>query len=486
MVSSHPVCSLASLFKVIWKMPQPLNNVSLSQGPRARENQARSSAVALVESVGLLLSGQGPVDRSFMAQPSNQRHLVKDALKRVEHFGVQHWLEHFQIDPQKSSRSRAAASKGWLEFDQRSGWASKTRSIDIRVMVSPSHGIRYGSPIQKEKLFLPSFQPRKGLSEYLTTSSLANPLLKRKPMSLFANLIENAKQVYGGDNTKTSTVQLKHMPGTVCRYSDLSSINTPSGTAIQAAFIAFSHTLFTPLRLQHILTLMPDLGPGINPGVRLTRLFVLSIGEIYDDMAKGKELTGKDNGENIMKSIKEGPFQMGTVSDVVTGGTEGAVQQGPVRARVLNDLSAKKMKETFGTNVKMISWKVADLTKDDRESQLYDEFEHFRQIKGDYSFGHQIMIFGTSVDAPVSWYQQIIQISSTTNEPSPADKLSQWTQEFPYRNLIENKLALSLNRTDHIFQTNQSTYSSSNAEQSYGQGETGNCGSRCLGRYNGD
>ncbi|GKA04394.1 integrase, catalytic region, zinc finger, CCHC-type containing protein, partial [Tanacetum coccineum] len=38
---------------------------------------------------------------------------------------------------------------------------------------------------------------------------------------------------------------------------------------------------------------------------------------------------GKDNGENIMKSIKEGPFQMGTVSDVVIGGTEGAVQQGP-------------------------------------------------------------------------------------------------------------------------------------------------------------
>ncbi|GJZ54200.1 hypothetical protein Tco_0609085 [Tanacetum coccineum] len=51
---------------------------------------------------------------------------------------------------------------------------------------------------------------------------------------------------------------------------------------------------------------------------------------------------GKDNGENIMKSIKEGPFQMGTVSDVITGGTEGAVQQGPVRARVLNDLSAEE------------------------------------------------------------------------------------------------------------------------------------------------
>ncbi|GJS56549.1 hypothetical protein Tco_0629911 [Tanacetum coccineum] len=51
---------------------------------------------------------------------------------------------------------------------------------------------------------------------------------------------------------------------------------------------------------------------------------------------------GKINGENIMKSINEGPFHMGTVSDVIAAGTEGAVQQGPVRARVLNDLSAEE------------------------------------------------------------------------------------------------------------------------------------------------
>ncbi|GJU71474.1 hypothetical protein Tco_1262879, partial [Tanacetum coccineum] len=42
----------------------------------------------------------------------------------------------------------------------------------------------------------------------------------------------------------------------------------------------------------------------------------------------------KDNGEKSIKSIKEGPpIQMGTVSNVIAGGTEGAVQQGPVRAR---------------------------------------------------------------------------------------------------------------------------------------------------------
>ncbi|GJT13081.1 hypothetical protein Tco_0860123 [Tanacetum coccineum] len=128
---------------------------------------------------------------------------------------------------------------------------------------------------------------------------------------------------------------------------------------------------------------------------------------------------GKDNGENIMKSINEGPFHMGTVSDVIAAGTEGAFQQGPVRARVLNDLSAEE-KERYKAdiratnillqgipkdiyslinhytdakdiwdNVKMIL-EGSELTKDDRESQLYDEFEHFCQIKGETIHGYYV------------------------------------------------------------------------------------------------
>ncbi|GKF87590.1 hypothetical protein Tco_0258467, partial [Tanacetum coccineum] len=59
---------------------------------------------------------------------------------------------------------------------------------------------------------------------------------------------------------------------------------------------------------------------------------------------------GKDNGENIMKSIKEGLFHMGTVSYVITRGTKGAVQQGPVCARVFNDLSAEE-KERYKADI---------------------------------------------------------------------------------------------------------------------------------------
>nr|GEV99693.1 retrovirus-related Pol polyprotein from transposon TNT 1-94 [Tanacetum cinerariifolium] len=50
---------------------------------------------------------------------------------------------------------------------------------------------------------------------------------------------------------------------------------------------------------------------------------------------------GKENKVNILKSIDEGPFQMGTFRETLAVGNE------------------------------------------DRESQLYDDFEHFRQNKGE-------------------------------------------------------------------------------------------------------
>ncbi|GJY91093.1 hypothetical protein Tco_0506289 [Tanacetum coccineum] len=57
---------------------------------------------------------------------------------------------------------------------------------------------------------------------------------------------------------------------------------------------------------------------------------------------------GKENGVNIVKSIDEGPFQMKDIWD----------------------------------NMKLLP-EGSELTKEDRESQLYDDFEHFRQHKGE-------------------------------------------------------------------------------------------------------
>ncbi|GKA09104.1 hypothetical protein Tco_0688435 [Tanacetum coccineum] len=93
---------------------------------------------------------------------------------------------------------------------------------------------------------------------------------------------------------------------------------------------------------------------------------------------------GKDNRENIMKSITEGPFQMGTMRDTLIEGGEGTLHLGPVRARVFADLSAEQ-KDKYKADIcsTNIILQGSELTKDDRESQVYDEFEHFCQIKGE-------------------------------------------------------------------------------------------------------
>ncbi|GJR08483.1 hypothetical protein Tco_0791135 [Tanacetum coccineum] len=121
---------------------------------------------------------------------------------------------------------------------------------------------------------------------------------------------------------------------------------------------------------------------------------------------------GKENAVNILKSIDEGPFQMGTFRETLAEGDEGALHLGPERHRVYSDLSPKDKdrynadiratnillqglpKDIYSlinhyTNAKEIWDNVkmllegSELTKEDRESQLYDDFEHFRQHKGE-------------------------------------------------------------------------------------------------------
>nr|GEV03937.1 hypothetical protein [Tanacetum cinerariifolium] len=51
---------------------------------------------------------------------------------------------------------------------------------------------------------------------------------------------------------------------------------------------------------------------------------------------------GKKNEVNILKSIDEGPFQIGTLRETLTEGTEGALHLGPKRPRVYSDLTSEE------------------------------------------------------------------------------------------------------------------------------------------------
>ncbi|GKE49269.1 hypothetical protein Tco_1480527, partial [Tanacetum coccineum] len=119
----------------------------------------------------------------------------------------------------------------------------------------------------------------------------------------------------------------------------------------------------------------------------------------------------KDHGEYILQSIDEGSFKMGRCKDEIATGTDGPYL-GLKRDKVVADLSQAKKDRlradihatnillqglprdiykliNHNTNAKDIWDNVKmllegfELTRDDRESQLYDEFEHFRQHKGE-------------------------------------------------------------------------------------------------------
>ncbi|GKF65179.1 hypothetical protein Tco_0191696, partial [Tanacetum coccineum] len=72
-------------------------------------------------------------------------------------------------------------------------------------------------------------------------------------------------------------------------------------------------------------------------------------------------------------SIDQGPFELGTIRDTLRTTPEGGVLLGPERPRTYEDLNETE-KKRYDADVR------SELTKEDRESQLYDEFERFQML----------------------------------------------------------------------------------------------------------
>ncbi|GJS60034.1 hypothetical protein Tco_0654818 [Tanacetum coccineum] len=121
---------------------------------------------------------------------------------------------------------------------------------------------------------------------------------------------------------------------------------------------------------------------------------------------------GKENGLQILQSIDQGLFELGTTRDALGTTPEGGVLLGLERPRTFEDLSDTKKKrydadvratnnvlqglpkdiyklinhnieaKVIWDNVKMLL-AGSELTKEDRESQLYNEFERFKMLPGE-------------------------------------------------------------------------------------------------------
>ncbi|GKA83698.1 hypothetical protein Tco_0805293 [Tanacetum coccineum] len=170
---------------------------------------------------------------------------------------------------------------------------------------------------------------------------------------------------------------------------------------------------------------------------------------------------GKGNRVNILKSIDEGPFQMGTFWETLAEDKE----RYNADIRATNILLQGLPKDIYSLinhytdakdiwdNVKMLL-EGSELTKEDRESQLYDDFEHFRQHKGetihDYYYNSQ----------------SSTNTSSTYVPPHFADNTQLVLGLSPSDNLIENltnTLALlTQSYKTYLRQTNNQLRTSSN------------------------
>nr|GEW61900.1 integrase, catalytic region, zinc finger, CCHC-type, peptidase aspartic, catalytic [Tanacetum cinerariifolium] len=82
-----------------------------------------------------------------------------------------------------------------------------------------------------------------------------------------------------------------------------------------------------------------------------------------------------ENRVNILKSIDEGPYQMGTVRETLAEGTKGAPQFGRERPRVYSDLSPGE-KDRYNANIQAINILLQGLPKD-----IYTLINHYTDAK---------------------------------------------------------------------------------------------------------
>ncbi|GJS63976.1 hypothetical protein Tco_0678540 [Tanacetum coccineum] len=86
-------------------------------------------------------------------------------------------------------------------------------------------------------------------------------------------------------------------------------------------------------------------------------------------------LLGKEYKVNILKSIDEGPFQMGTFQETLAEGNKGALHLGPERPRVYSDLSLED-KDKYNADIRATNILLQGLPKD-----IYTLINHYIDAK---------------------------------------------------------------------------------------------------------
>nr|GEV07244.1 reverse transcriptase domain-containing protein [Tanacetum cinerariifolium] len=84
---------------------------------------------------------------------------------------------------------------------------------------------------------------------------------------------------------------------------------------------------------------------------------------------------GKDNGVNILKSIDEGPYKLGTFRETLAESTEGTPEFGQERPRVYSDLNSVE-RDRYNANIRATNILLQGLPKD-----IYTLINHYTDAK---------------------------------------------------------------------------------------------------------
>nr|GEZ57882.1 putative ribonuclease H-like domain-containing protein [Tanacetum cinerariifolium] len=145
---------------------------------------------------------------------------------------------------------------------------------------------------------------------------------------------------------------------------------------------------------------------------------------------------GKENGVNILKSIDEGPYQMGTVRETLTESTEGAPQFGPERPRVYSNLTPEE-KDRFVMAIKL-NRGLRDSNYDQLYAYLKQHETHAKEKK------------------------MMLESSSSTPVPQPLADSSSPTEDL-IENLTNTLALFTQSYKTFLSQTNNQLRTSSNA-----------------------
>ncbi|GJR82330.1 hypothetical protein Tco_0153115 [Tanacetum coccineum] len=178
---------------------------------------------------------------------------------------------------------------------------------------------------------------------------------------------------------------------------------------------------------------------------------------------------GKENRVNILKSIDEGPFQMGTIRDTIAKGTKGAHQLGPEQARVYSDLSPED-KDRFVTAVKP-NRGLRDSNYDQLYAYLKQHEAHANENKMMLERFTQTNVDPLALMSNVLHQQYYLQSSTTPPsihlQPHFTDNTQLDSRLSPTDNLIENLtntlVLLTQSYKTYLPQTNNQLRTSSNS-----------------------